>query len=310
MKRLTYKLPHMVLHGAVVGILCLYLSGWILSALDASGKWLLSLGAPLILIAWVRYSVHFIFIASLLYPKHKLTYFKSHAPKLQLLRATAMLMATLLFFTTLSYLPQAQATSIIFLAPLIMLAASPWLLDEPSRKSRWLAAFGGFCGVLIVIRPGSGLHPVGVMFGLITAVAFAAQHIMTRRVAKDHSFTTLIWSGLSGTVVLSFLLPFFWQDITDVLSRLKPFDIMILISLGITGALGHLVQIQAYRLAPASVLAPFIYLQITAAAVVGWLIWGDFPDRITWFGIAIICASGAGIGWYEWQSQSSKSAPP
>jgi len=62
-------------------------------------------------------------------------------------------------------------------------------------------------------------------------------------------------------------------------------------------------QIQAYQNAPASLLAPFIYLQISAATVLGWLIWGDFPDRLTWVGIGVICASGAGIGLYEWHQR-------
>jgi drug/metabolite transporter (DMT)-like permease len=294
---------------ALGGILLLYLSGWILSGLDASGKWMLALGTPLILLAWVRYCVHFVLITSLLYPKHKFKYFKSNSLKLQLMRAFTMLTATLLFFTTLSYLPQAEATSIIFLAPLMILAASPWVLGEAPRVSRWVAAFIAFIGVLIVIRPGSGLDPTGVMFGLLTAVAFACQHIMTRRVAIDHAFTTLIWSGLAGTVVLCALLPFIWSQAIDVLMTMRVLDILILISIGITGACGHLVQIQAYRLAPASVLAPFIYMQITAAASIGWLIWGDFPDATTWLGIGIICASGAGIGWYEWRNQATKSSP-
>lgn len=294
---------------ALGGIMLLYLSGWVLSGLDASGKWLLSVGTPLILLAWVRYFVHFVLITSLLYPKHKFKYFKSNSLKLQLLRALTMLMATLLFFTTLSYLPQAEATSIIFLAPLMILAASPWLLGEAPRLSRWVAAFIAFIGVLIVIRPNSGLDTIGVMFGLITAVAFASQHIMTRRVAIDHAFTTLIWSGLAGTLVLSALLPFVWSQAVELLMTMRALDMFILASIGIIGALGHLIQIQAYRLAPASVLAPFIYMQITAAATIGWLIWGDFPDATTWLGIGIICASGAGIGWYEWRNQAVKSSP-
>ncbi len=160
-----------------------------------------------------------------------------------------------------------------------------------------------------MIRPNSGLDTIGVTFGLITAVAFASQHIMTRRVAIDHAFTTLIWSGLAGTLVLSALLPFVWSQAVEMLMTMRALDMFILASIGIIGALGHLIQIQAYRLAPASVLAPFIYMQITAAATIGWLIWGDFPDATTWLGIGIICASGAGIGWYEWRNQAVKSSP-
>lgn len=294
---------------ALGGILLLYTSQWILSGLDASGKWLLAIGTPLILLAWFRYFVHFILITVLIYPKHQFKYFRSQSLKFQLIRAISMLMATLLLFTTLSYLPQAQATAIIFLAPLMMLAASPWLLGEAPRVSRWVAAIIGFCGVLIVIRPGSGLHPTGVMFGLLAAIAFAVQNMMTRRVARDHPFTTLIWSGLAGTLVLSAMMPFIWAQVLEFMSSLRAFDWFLLFSTGVTGALGHLIQIQAYRLAPASVLAPFIYMQMTAAATIGWLIWGDLPDTTTWLGIGIIFASGVGVGWFEWRNQATKSSP-
>ncbi|HEY9571714.1 MAG TPA: DMT family transporter, partial [Pusillimonas sp.] len=75
------------------------------------------------------------------------------------------------------------------------------------------------------------------------------------------------------------------------------------LSTGFWGALGHLLQIQAYRYAPASVLAPFIYLQIISAATLGWLIWGQFPDAFSWLGIAVICASGVTIGMVEWRNR-------
>ena len=78
-------------------------------------------------------------------------------------------------------------------------------------------------------------------------------------------------------------------------------DWTLLISTGVTGGLGHLFQIAAYRRAPASTLAPFIYLQIISATTVGWLVWDHFPDPLTWLGIAIICASGIGIGLVEWR---------
>ena len=77
----------------------------------------------------------------------------------------------------------------------------------------------------------------------------------------------------------------------------------ILALTGFWGALGHLLQIQAYRNAPASLLAPFVYLQILSAAALGWLIWSQFPDLLSWVGIAIVCASGIVIGAIEWRNR-------
>ena len=84
---------------------------------------------------------------------------------------------------------------------------------------------------------------------------------------------------------------------------------LVAMLVGITGGLGHLFQIAAYRRAPASTLAPFVYLQIISATAVGWLVWGHFPDALTWLGIAIICASGICIGVVEWRRGRAPGAP-
>src|SRR5690606_5948533 len=147
---------------------------------------------------------------------------RSVRPGAQLMRGGVMLLATLCFFKTLSYLPQAEATAINFLAPLIVLSLAPWLLKEPARTSRWVAAAVGFIGVLIIIRPGGGLHPMGVMWGLATALTFAVQFMATRRVAVDDPMTTLIWSGAVGSVVLSIAMPFLLPQALPVLSSLSP----------------------------------------------------------------------------------------
>jgi drug/metabolite transporter (DMT)-like permease len=225
----------------------------------------------------------------------------SRRPREQVLRGVAMLCATLLFFTTLSYLPQAEATAINFLAPLIVLLLAPWVLREPPRLSRWVAAGVAFTGVLIVIRPGGGLDPVGTMFGLIGAFCFAAQYIASRRVAADNPLTSVIWSGGVGTVVLSISLPFVVPTALPVLRGLDPLHWCVLVSTGVTGCIGHLLQIAAYRKASASTLAPFTYLQIVSSTTTGWLIWGHFPDALTWLGIAVICGSGITIGILEWR---------
>lgn len=297
--------PHsMPMSKPMIGIGLLYLSAWFLCLLDASGKWIMAVGVPLFFMLWARFLVHFLIVAVLLVPTRGWKAFKSHQPAMQLLRGLVMFLGTITFFSCLHYLPQAEATSIAFMSPLIMLLMAPWLLGEPMHKSRWVAAIFGFIGVLIIIRPSSGLNMTGVVFGLITAVLFAAMHTLSRKIASDHPYTSILWSGAVGSVVLTLILPFIWESSREVLSELTEWQWMVMISLGFSGALGHLLQISAYRNAPASLLAPFIYLQITAAATIGWLIWGHFPDGITWIGIGIICCSGIGIGWLEWRRTS------
>lgn len=290
----------------VAGILTLVFSTWALSTLDASGKWVMAAGVSLWVLCWVRYSVHLLLVMGLVLPLRGPRVLRSVRPRAQLLRGSVMLLATLCFFKTLSYLPQAEATAINFLAPLIVLSLAPWLLNEPARVSRWVAAAIGFMGVLIIIRPGAGLDPMGVFWGLGTALAFAGQFMATRRVAVDDPMTTLIWSGAVGTVVLSATMPVLLPQAMPVLRALEPLHWVVLISTGIWGAFGHLLQIQAYRYAPASLLAPFIYVQIVAAAALGWLVWGQFPDALSWLGIAVICGSGASLAVWEWRRKPAR----
>ncbi len=290
----------------IAGIVALVLSTWALSGLDSSGKWVMGVGVPLLFLCWVRYVVHLALVLALVLPSRGLRALRSLRMRDQILRGSIMLAATLSFFTTLRHLPQAEATAINFLAPLIVLALAPWVLREPPRLSRWIAAGVGFAGVLIIIRPGSGLDPVGTMFGLITAFIFAAQYIATRRVAIDDPFTTLIWSGAVGSVCLTLALPLILPPALSALASLTLVQWAVLLSTGFWGCVGHLLQIQAYRNASASMLAPFIYFQIISASTLGWLIWGQFPDALTWLGIVIICASGITIGAVEWRASRQR----
>lgn len=292
----------------LAGVLILVLSSWALSGLDASGKWIMGFGVPLLIMCWFRYVVHLCLVLTLVLPVKGRRVLRSTRPKAQILRGTVMMLATFSFFSALRYLPQAEATAINFLAPLLVLSVAPWLLKEPPRLSRWVAAGVGFLGVLIIIRPTGGLHPMGVLFGLITACMFATQYIVTRRVAVDDAMTTLIWSGAVGSLCLTIALPFILPAALPALRQLTAFQWLILVSTGFWGCLGHLLQIQAYQRASASLLAPFVYLQIVAAAALGWMIWGQFPDLFTWIGIAVVCASGITIGALEWRRQARPGA--
>lgn len=287
----------------LLGILALVLSSWALSGLDASGKWVMTAGISLWILCWVRYVVHLVLVLGLVLPSRGLAVLRPRRPVAQIVRGGVMLLATLSFFTALHYLPQAEATAINFLAPLIVLSVAPWILKEPTRISRWVAAGVGFLGVIIIIRPSAGLDGIGTLFGLLTACLFAGQYIATRFVAIDNPFTTLVWSGAVGSVSLTLALPFILPQALPVLASLSIWQWLVLLGTGFWGAVGHLLQIQAYRLAPASMLQPFVYLQIISAATLGWLIWGQFPDAFSWLGIAIICSSGITIGFIEWRAR-------
>lgn len=279
----------------LLAVVQLVACGWALSSLDASAKWTMEAGIGLLFVCWVRYITHL--LAALPVALHASGRHALHsvAVRWQLLRGAFMLASTMAFFTTLSYLPQAQATAINFLAPLLVLLVAPWLLREAPQLSRWLATAAGFAGVLIVIRPGAGLDPVGTLFGLLTACLFTGQYVANRLVAGDDPLTSLVWSGAIGTLALSLAWPLYGPQAMPLLQQLSPLQWLVLLSTGLWGALGHLLQIQAYRNAPASLLSPFLYMQIIAASTIGWLVWRQFPDLTSWLGIGLIIVSGLAV---------------
>ena len=276
-------------------VLQLVAAGWALSCLDASGKWAMEAGASLLLLCWVRYVMHLLVSVAVVWRVEGLQRLRSVNPAPQWLRAGFMLASTLSFYATLRLLPQAESTAIVFLAPLLVLLLAPLLLRERPQLRRWLAAAGGFAGVLVIIRPGAGLHGTGTALGLLTAFLFAGQFIANRLVARDHPLTTLVWGGAIGSLVFTLALPWYWEPALAQWQQMGPWPRVVLLSTGLWGALGHLLQISAYRNAPASLLAPFTYLQIVAATTLGWLVWRQFPDALTWLGIGLVIASGMGI---------------
>jgi drug/metabolite transporter (DMT)-like permease len=267
---------------------------WTLSTLDASAKWLVLAGVPVLMVTWVRYLMHVAVMTAVVAPVRGRALFRTRSLRRQLVRGLLMVLSTLLFFSVLRHLPLAEATSLNFMAPLFLLAMAPLLLNESHRLHRWVGVSMGFAGVLIVVRPGSQIDAFGVALGLLTALTFAFFQIATRRVAHDHPLTTNFYGGLFGAVALSLALPWFWDAPT-----LSAAQWLLLLSTGVTGFAGHLLQIIAYSKTQATLLAPFSYLQILAAATLGWLVFGQLPDLTTAIGIALICVAGLVVVLWE-----------
>lgn len=207
----THKNIKFIAYMKANGILLHVVGLWVLSGLDASGKYLALVGVPVLLVAWVRYAVHTALSSAILLPRRGRALLRTHSLRGQLLRGVLMIASTLLFFSVLKRVPLAEATAMNFMAPVFLLALAPWLLHEPHRLHRWLGVALGFAGMLLVVRPGAGLDTVGVLLGLATALTFAAFQIATRRLAGDDPLTTNYYGGLVGTVALTPLLPWVWE---------------------------------------------------------------------------------------------------
>lgn len=281
------------------GIASLVVGQWTLSLLDTAGKLLALAGYHVVMIAWMRYLINTVFMAITVAPIYRRrtgkSILQSAQPGLQIVRAILMLVSTLVFFSVLKIVPLSEGTAMNFCAPLLVLAASPWLLGERSYPSRWIAVAIGFIGMLIVVRPGGGIVPAGVALGLASAAIFALVAILTRKTNRtDDPMVSLFYGGLTGAIVSSLIVPFFWSSHMPTKT-----EWLVLASTGITSTIGHLLVNNAYKHAEASLLTPFAYLQIISATAMGWLVFNQLPDSLTAIGIGIICASGMGIAYVE-----------
>jgi drug/metabolite transporter (DMT)-like permease len=282
------------MHRPWTAVLLLIAAQWVLSVLDASGKWLATAGGlSVLLISFVRYAVHLALTLVWVLPSEGLGVLRSNHKGLQVLRGALMLATTILFFSVLKFVPLAEATAMNFMAPVMVVAAAPWLLGERGRKSRWAGVALAFLGMLIVVRPSGAVPPLGLILGLLCATCFAAFQLVTRKLRADRERTTLLYSGLVGTAGCMMALPLFTITLPS-----SAFVWCVLMSTGISGFAGHLLQIAAYRRAEASYLSPFIYLQIIAAVTLGVLVFGQRPDSLSLMGMLLIVLAGLLVAWH------------
>ncbi len=273
----------------VAGILLIVAAVTCFSGLDATAKWTSQTLPPIATVA-VRYISALLFISALCRPWARPQIVRSRAPFLQVGRALALVGATVCSFTSLHYLPLGQVTAISFAAPLIVAVLAGPMLNEWPGPHRIGAVIVGFGGVLVVTRPGGGMHPA-VFVALLTALMNAIYIITTRRLAgRDRPLTTLFWSGMVGAAAVSPVLPFVWMEPPGVVWA-------AMAGMGALATLGHYLMILAYERAQASTLAPSSYTQLVGATLIGWAVFGDVPDIWTIIGGAIVGASGLYLLW-------------
>jgi drug/metabolite transporter (DMT)-like permease len=261
----------------------------ILICLDASGKYLGQAGVPVAASTWSRYLGHFVVVLILFLPREGMALFRADHPRIQWTRGVLMVVVTLLYFAALKNLPLAEATALFFLTPIITTGLAAWFLHE--RPGRWtlIAIALGFVGVLIVVRPSANLALIGVLLVIAAAFCNAGYQTLTRASSHGRSEnigTQLLYSGLVGSIVMTLTMPFWWS--TDWFGGVTLTVAIVFVGLGVLGALGHLLLIRAYSLAPASTLAPWMYVQLLWSVGLGWLVFNQTPDTVTIVGMLLI----------------------
>jgi drug/metabolite transporter (DMT)-like permease len=254
--------------------------------LDTTAKYL-NLHMSTLEVVWARYTGAFLFPFLVSNPWTRPGLTRTSRLTLQIVRSMLLLVSTLLNFLALRYLQLDVAIALIFSTPFFVAALSGPILGEWVRWRRWTAIAVGFVGVLVVTRPGPGSFQPAALLSLSGALCYALYALSTRILARtDSNETTLFYSNIVGAAVMLPVVPFFWSSPTDALI------IALMVATGALGSFGHYLLIAAHRLAPAAVLSPFIYTEIVLVIALGYLVFGDLPNRFTITGAAIVIASG------------------
>ena len=211
---------------------------------------------------------------------------RTKAPRLQLLRGLLMLVGGVAAFVGYALLPLADAYAIAFTQPLLVTALAVPLLGERVGVRRWAAIAVGFGGILLVLRPGSGIAGLGALAAIVNVLGNGLALTLIRRAhAQESAEAFAFWGNLVIALGTALALPWLWR--TPDLAELGLFLLA-----GLCGGTAFLVLAQAYRLAPAAVVAPFQYSQMPYAILAGLVLFGDRPEPMTLLGAAIVIATG------------------
>jgi len=290
-----------------IGMTLMIAMALLLPGMDTIGKYLTNFLSPGT-VALFRFVLQAVLFMMLLGIRRQLTFPAQHWRTLLLLGALiCVVMLTLML--GLSVLPLATFIAIFFVEPLILVFFSIIFLGEKAGWRRITACFVGLLGALIIIRPNYATFGAYALMPVLTAICMAGYFTVTKKLqGKVDGIAVQGWATLFGTgfLILAILvgsqtgfedLSFSWPETTHWA--------WLALSASI-GVLAYVLIAEAFKRAPASLLAPFQYIEIVAATIFGYFVFGDFPDALTWLGIAIILSSGLYVFYREQTTDQSK----
>jgi drug/metabolite transporter (DMT)-like permease len=284
-----------------LGILYMVGATIVFAASSAVSKWLVA-SYPIGEVLFTRTVVALLTCALFIMPQTGLAVFRTRRLGHHVLRSVSQGCSQTFLLIAFSLMPLAGAIAINFSSPLFATLASALLLKEAVGMARWLALLVGFCGVLIVTEPGAGAFQVGALFALANAVLYGSVTAGVRGMTATESAQTLTLYQLALlTAFFALLLPLGWTSPT-------PVDAAWIVFNGVSNAVGQYWWTRALHLAPASAVAPFFYLSLIWASILGFAVWGDVPTVSLVIGSAVVVASGLFLLWRESNARQAK--PP
>jgi drug/metabolite transporter (DMT)-like permease len=249
---------------------------------------------PIPLLVWARWAAQVIAMLLWLAPTMGLSMVHTRQLPMQLVRGVLLIASSLFFISALKFLPLAAATALNYLTPTIVIVIAIAFLGERLTVARGAFVLAGLAGMLMIVRPGAEIFNAASLFAIMSACSYALYQVTTRMLAGEDPRVTLFYPALVGVAIMTVVWPWFGSEI-----HVEWADVALMLALGILGTIGHFMLILAFSRAPASALTPFTYVHLVFATSIGWLVFGDLPDAVTFGGMALIAGSGLLLTWHE-----------
>ncbi len=249
---------------------------------------------PVALLVWARWSVQALAMIIWLGPTMGRSLLATSRPAVQIVRGAILVVSSLFFVTALRFMPLADATALNYSTPTLVVIAAVVFLHERMTRPRAAFVIAGIVGMTMIVRPGAELFRGASLLVVGAASCYAAFQILTRKLAHEDSRVLLFYPALIGSLMLTFAVP-----ALPMPAQVPWTDMAMLLVGGLVGTAGHFLFILAFQRAPASGITPFTYMQLVWATLVGWILFGDFPDAFTIGGMAVIAGSGLLLAWHE-----------
>ena len=256
---------------------------------DAAGKYLFA-NYSVPFVQAVRYFVNLCILMAIFLPRSGWSFVQTKRFWLISARGLALALGSLTGGLALRAMPLAEMVSILYLAPLAVLFLSMPMLGEKVKWFGWVATGVGFVGLLVIVRPGTNLSLIGLIYSFLCLITAVVYPILSRLLSKTESTETMMfYVAMVGSIFYGAQMPWTMPSAFPALP-----DFALMLALGVISLIGHSLFTAAYVRAPVSLLAPFTYAHIAWATLLGWLFFNQTPDRVTFIGIALVALAGVG----------------
>ena len=283
-------------NNVLFGITLMVITTFMFSSMDGVSRYLAEKNNVFTLVTMRYWFIALVMMVTCFFIKNRVSnILNTKQPYIQFSRGVILSLNNCLVVYTFTLLGLVETHAIIACYPLIVAGLSVPFLGERFGWRRWMAIFTGFIGVIIILRPNTNVITEGSIFAIVGAIMFAVYLILTRYVSRsDTAITSFFWTGIGGTVTMSIISLFIWDDI------LKE-DYLWLLLMCVLSAGSHFMMVKTLQVAEASVVQPFSYLQLVFGSIIGVTIFSESIDLMIIVGALVVIGSGLFTTWREYK---------